>query len=435
MPLYRVLARGMKLPRIGTIRKGSKVPILDNGKPRLNAKGEAVMRPVEQPYWVIHVDAADDERTLETLYDAYGTREITCLNVYLLYPDADLNWSSWMEAYTAGQLVARSDERIITYLSDPTNGQTLIQDGRVANLPKNPKSPTARLIEGLGVGDILSYSEDMVLAVSAGSNEPITWKAVGRLSVVIKELGRPDRWFQMITGSYWYDIPFVYTAIDKVRDVARYTNRPANTIPLLLKRVPVETSYEDENGKKHRKTMHCVQLELRDDVVKGLMQAYEDTPFTFQLASRPTLPALGDGIITQAEYADSVETYDEGQESDFVGPEWNLELVEANQEGPLPVEAKGGSKAVARGVSIPVITPQFLVSEKIVPNEDLGAKLIALLMIDGASVEAGKRRIKLYEDWRKFHPRNDDVTRKFCAEKAIAGEVPPAQSEDEEAPF
>jgi len=292
------------------------------------------MRPIERAYWVFHVDAGDEQGTLEAIYAAYRTKEIKSLNVYLLYPDAEQNFSAWMEAYTSGQLVARSDERFVTYLSDTTNGQTLIQDGQVVNLPKNPKSAAGQLVADLKMGEQLHYNEDMVVALSTGSENKITFKAVGRLSVVIQELRRPDRWFQVITGSYWYDIPFIYTGIEKVKDIAMYSGRPANTIPMVLKRVPVETSFTDDSGKKRRKEMHCIQLEVRDDVIAGLMSAYEDTPFSFQLTARPQLPETVTIGNRPVENSYASESFDEPDE--IVDDAWDAELSGLEGDPPVP---------------------------------------------------------------------------------------------------
>lgn len=335
MPLINVLRRGMKLPRIGTLRKGEQVPVIDKEtkKPKLDKKGEAVMRPVERPYWVIHTDTSDDEGTLEKIYAAYGTKEIKTLNVYLLYPDAEKNFNAWMEAYTSGQLVARSDERVVTYLSDTTNGQTLIQDGRMIDAPKNPKSAAGQLVADLQPGEELPYTEGMIVALSSGSENAISFKAVGRLSVVVRELRRPDRWFSVITGSYWYDIPFIYTAIDKINEISRYSGRPANTIPLLLKRVPVETTFTDDSGKKRRTEMHCIQLDVRDDVISGLMEAYEDTPFVFQLTAPPQLPEMVGGREVQSSY--NGESFDEPDE--IINEEWEADIADL-QDGELPVQ-------------------------------------------------------------------------------------------------
>jgi hypothetical protein len=250
MPIYNILKRGLRFPRLGTIRKGAQVPVIDTQtrKPKTNAQGEAIMRPVEKPYWVFHTDATQKD-TLEQIYQAYGTNEIPELHVFLPLPDAQSNFDFWLEAYTASQLVARSDEQTVTYLSDITTAETLIRDGKVVAYSKNPNSVAGQLVKDIPLGGSLPYTDGMIVAVTEQSNQPITFKAHGRLQVVIAELGRLATW-TVITGSYWYDIPAIYSTLELVEQITRASGRPANTIPLLLRRVPVEVSFTDEKTNK-----------------------------------------------------------------------------------------------------------------------------------------------------------------------------------------
>jgi len=300
MPLHNVLARGMKLPRIGTIRKGLQVPVIDkdSGKPKKNQAGEVVMRPKEMPYWVFHIDPTQQDEVLSVLGRAYGTKEITELNVFLALPDAYSNWSAWQEAYNFNQLIARSDERVVTYLFDVESNETLIREGEIVAHSKFPESPAGKLVNGIEIGGQLPYAPDMILAVAQKSGKAITFKAVGRLNVVIKELRRLVT-FTVVTGGYWYDIPAIGTTVDILDSIAQTTGRGANTIPLRLRRVERERNYTAEDGSKKKKVSYDIELEIRADITAGLLETYEESPFALKLQSstnrQPVLPEFGNG--------------------------------------------------------------------------------------------------------------------------------------------
>lgn len=295
MPLYNVMKRGMKLPSIGKIRKGIQTPVIDQatGQPK-RKNGEIVMRPKELPHWVFNIDPQQREEVMGVLEKAYGTKEIKELNVYLAKPDAFSNWSAWMKAYNSNQVVAVSDERVVTYLFDVDTDETLIKDGVVIAHTKNPESAAGKLVNKISIGDTLAYDPTMIVAVSKTSGRPITFKAEGLLNVVIYELHRLVE-LTVITGGYWYDIPGIHTTIDILESITQATGRGANTIPLRLRRVEREHKYTDENGAKKKKVSYDIELEIRADIVAGLLETYEQSPFALKLnqpRSGPTLPEL-----------------------------------------------------------------------------------------------------------------------------------------------
>jgi len=311
MPLYNVMNRGMRLPRIGTIRKGEQVPVIDKetGKPKTR-NGEIVMRPVERPYFVFSIDQTQQADVEQVLKSAYGGLQIKELNVFLAMPDAFSNFSFWMEAYNANQLVARSDERIVTYLFDVDTNTTLIKEGVIVEHSPKPDSPSGKLVNHLKIGAELPYTADMVLAQSKTSEKAIIFKAVGRLNVVIKELRRLVT-FTVMTGGYWYDIPQIWSTVEILDSIAQSTGRGANTIPLKLRRVEREHKYTAEDGSKKKKISYDVELEIRADITAGLLESYDGAPFTFGLASpkQPTLPELGGGEPVES-YSDDEDTVD-----------------------------------------------------------------------------------------------------------------------------
>jgi hypothetical protein len=318
MPLYNVMNRGLRLPRIGTIRKGVQVPVLGpDGKPKKGRNG-IVTRPKEMPYFIFKCaeSTANPGDNIEAeLYNLYGTKEIRELNVFLAYPEAEQNFSFWLEAYTNSQLVARSDERVITYLYDVETNQTLIRDAVVIEHSTNPNSPAGKIANKVAIGQPVPHTPDLVLGETKESRNPITFKAVGRLTVVIRELRRLAT-FTLITGGYWYDIPQIYSTIQIVKDICNATGRGANTIPLILRRTEVEGTYTDDSGAKKKKMRHDVELEIRPDITRGLLESYNDSPFALALeqghSGQPVLAANVGDVDEEFTDAISAEAVEEG---------------------------------------------------------------------------------------------------------------------------
>lgn len=311
MPLYNVKNRGMKFAPLGSIRKGMQVPVLDKetGKPK-KRNGEIVTRPKEMPHFIFHADATREEQIVGKLASEYGGTEIKSLNVLLAFPDPAQCWSCWMEAYNHNQLIARSDERILTYLFDTESNETLVKDGAVIMHSSAKNSPAALLVRDIPVGSPVPYVEDMVVGTSKSSNAPITFSAVGRLTVVIPELHKGDNplplgTWKVVTGGYWTDIPQIDSAMEMVKSICKITGCTANMIPLLLRRAEVESTYTKEDGSQGKRTSYPLVLEVRGDVISGLLETYNSSPFLNMLESHPA-PALNAPAEAQEEnYGDA----------------------------------------------------------------------------------------------------------------------------------
>jgi len=339
MPIRNIDLRKQHLPKIMNIRKGIKVPVMDRktNKPKLDERtGEIVTRPKEVSYFVFHFDDSDDE-TKSIIESVYGD-EPDKINAFLAYDDKDKTWDYWFEAYIYGQLVARSDGVVITLLFDITNGQRLIERGQVCAIPDNPESTAGRLIvdNNLGVGDILSYYEDMVVATTQ-SGRAVTFDAVGRLSIIIPEVGRYAT-ATVHTGGLWHDVPHITEMVERVFEIASGINRPPNLIPVILTRVPYEMSYKDPDGKAHKRTTWNIQMEIAPQIFKGLLKAYHDTPVALLAAEPP--PQL----------APPVDMFGENEPTspylvDGVSEDWQDDVVSQNQGEP-PIEQE--SKAIPR---------------------------------------------------------------------------------------
>lgn len=346
MPIYGIQNRGLRFPTIGSIRKGIRMPVLDKetGKPRKNRAGEIMTYPKEVPYFVFHVDPTAQD-TVDRIFSAYRTREISELRCFLAYPNASENFDYWLEAYTASQLVARSDEVNVLYLRDTETGEMLVRDGAVLAHSSNPNSVAGKLVQDIPIGGKLPYEKDMIVAVAKTSGDKITFKASGRLHVVIPEVQRPVT-FTVITGAYWYDIPSIRSAVDLVDMVSQYSNprRPANTIPVILRRVPVEVPYVGDDGQRHKKVQYPIQMEVAADVFGGLLEVYANTPLAFQLQA-PTAPVnypvltsgKDEGFEDDDEFVEAIDDPDPFPMPDEEAPR-NQPLPVNGSERPFPPE-------------------------------------------------------------------------------------------------
>lgn len=313
MPLYNVQNRGMKFAPLGSIRKGMQVPVVnkETGKPKKRG-GEIVTRPKEMPYFIFHPDAAREEQIMGKLVQVHGGLEIKAIDVLLAYPDPSKCWSCWMEAYNNSQLIARSDERVITYLFDTASNETLIKDSVVIAHSSAASSAAGLIVKDIPIGSPVNYVEDMVVSVSKSSNTPIKFAPVGRLTVVIPELHKgenplPFGTWKVVTGGYWMDIPQIDSTMQMVESICKLTGCGANMIPLLLRRSEVETSYVKEDGSQGKRISYPLQLDVRGDVISGLLEKYDSSPFETFLLEQPTqAPALNSPVDVEENFEDSV---------------------------------------------------------------------------------------------------------------------------------
>jgi len=313
MPLYNIMNRGLRLASLGNIRKGIQVPVMDGDKPKRGKGNQIVTRPKEMPHFVFKFAESTNSPTEinpveQELYQLYGTNEIKALNVFLAYPDAFQSFSFWLEAYTFNQLIARSDERNIQYLFDVESQETLVRDGILIKKSSKPNSHAGQITKGIEVGQPVPHLENMVIGKTE-SDRNIEFKAVGRLVVVIKELRRLAT-FTLKTGGYWYDIPQIYSTIRIIDEITKATGRGANTIPLILRRVEREGTFTDDKGAKKKRVRHDVELEIRADIVSGLLAGYDESPFALSIQNnQPVLPSNVE-TVAEEDYADVVDSID-----------------------------------------------------------------------------------------------------------------------------
>jgi hypothetical protein len=249
MPILGLTDRGMAFPMIGKIRKGAK-------------KKENENRPGEDlTYFRLDFDL-NESASAELFKSIYGDQPQS-INFHLP-PSETLEdvASFWLEAYTAGRMVARSDGEIYHYLIDTKNNNVLVQNGELVDqkgktYPYNPKEPSGY------------YTSQ-----KTGKEMPIYCKPVGRIRIVIPELRRAA-WLMFMTGSK-------YDCMNLSSEIATLTQMPyrISSIPLILTRKPREISCPDaKTGQKVRRTKWLVDIEINPAWFGQLLDHEKKTQF------------------------------------------------------------------------------------------------------------------------------------------------------------
>lgn len=238
MPIERIAKRSeLAFPEIGVIRKGKKTN--DPKRPMMDLD-----------YFRVEFHEGETEKE-KLFFDRYGeTPKI--INILLPFENC---WQYWLEAYTAGRMVARSDGEKFIYLVDTKTGAVIVQDG------KPEKEYT----------EIAGYYID-----NKGQEQPVKCKPTGRLTVVVPELGALACLTVHTTSIH--DI----NNITKYLEAIRFINGKVSGIPLMLKRVPKQVSVPIK-GEKRRMTKYLIDIEVspmwvQRNIINELLKDYEEAP-------------------------------------------------------------------------------------------------------------------------------------------------------------
>lgn len=377
MPIKGLTDRGLSFPEIGQIRKGAK---------------KTENRPgADLTFFRVEFD--EQEQKAAQAFAAVYSDKPSYIRIILPFNEIERMWDAWYEAYTAGRMIARSDGEYIVYMLDD-KGDVVVQKGVDASGNKVPHPAN-----GIAGHDY--------------KGKPVQFKASGRLKVIIPELSRAAYLTVMTTSVH--DIANISAQLGAFKEL---NGGQLAGIPFILRRRPKKISTPGENGQRVRRVKSLISIEADPQWVKAKLGEIKT------LAMPEDTLLLPDAIEDMSEYEpdeDEVEAFVTEIQDD-----WNADIA-AEEEAEPPIKQSAdlmGTKAVKREPDVPVITPQFLLDEQIVKNKKEADYMIALLMIDGAAVDEGKARIKLFNAWRKVFPGQNDAARKQAAEKAIAGEQP-----------
>lgn len=265
MPIIGLTDRGLAFPEIGQIRKGAKK------NPNENRPGK------DLTYFRVEFDERE-QKTADAFIARYGEAP-TEINVLLPFNEIERCWDAWLEAYTAGRMVARSDGEKFTYLVDTKTGEVKVKGSQ-------PHTP---------------YTEGQVVGYDY-KNNPIKCRPVGRLKVIIPELGRAAYVTVMTTSVH--DIAHLSEQLEAFKDING--GRIAG-IPLVLRRRPKKISVP-KGAERVRMVKWMLSIEADPEWVKG------------KLMEVKKLALPGNGVALLSDVVDS-------------GPEWeDAEFVEEEMD-------------------------------------------------------------------------------------------------------
>jgi hypothetical protein len=230
MSIKGLTDRGLAFPEIGQIRKGAE-------------KNEKGYVGKDLTYFRVTFDE-QEVKAAETFLRVYGPqpREI---NVLFPFDEIERVWDPWLEAYTAGRMVARADGEKYIYRVDPKTGEVLVKNGE----------PFTPYHEGEIVAEIINGN---------GNKEQIKCKATGRLKVVIPELQRLAYITVMTTSVY--DIGNISAQLEAIKQV---NGGRIVGIPLVLRRRPKKISIPKAGGQRARLTKYMLSIEADPEWVKA----------------------------------------------------------------------------------------------------------------------------------------------------------------------
>ena len=378
----------MRLPKIGNIRKGVKVPVIDKNtkKPALDNFGKIKTYPKEVPHFVVSFDVPGLQERFEK---AYGKEPVT-INCFLAASDVNRVWMSAYEAYSYSEKTAASDGVNITYLLDPTTSQKIIINGVISEMPTNSNGPAAKVVQGFGLGDSVPFTDETQDALGLTPH--------GRLNVIVAELN--ERAFLTVhTGGRYGDVPHLEYMVDEIFDLAEGINRSPIMIPFTLTRYEVERKYKQE-GKTKKRVGWDIMMRISDKVFEGVMQAYQANPIRLIVDQQPKM-------------FEAPEDYIENDEQVYI--------PETSEVLPLPETIE------TEGEEYQEITIGYLIEQKIINYPMHGESLFNLLEIplSGFELQEGLERIDLYRKWREALGGKSKEDKIDAAQRAINGEVVP----------
>ena len=236
-PIIGLSDRGLAFPEIGQIRKGAPKP----------EKG--IGRDLE--YFRVDFDAREVD-AIATFNRIYPGGKPTDLNIVLPFNSIEGVWDAWLEAYTAGRLVARADGEKFIYLVDTKTGGILVRNGLDAN------------------GNVRPYTAGQVVGRDY-KDKDIRCKATGRLKVVLPELQRLA-YLTVLTGSL-NDIANISAQLLAIQTFCAGMGKGLGGTPLVLRRRPHEVSCPDpeDKSKRVRRTKWLLSVEADPEFVKAAL--------------------------------------------------------------------------------------------------------------------------------------------------------------------
>lgn len=228
MPIKGLTDRGLAFPEIGQIRKGAK-------------KGEN--RPgADLNYFRVEFDELE-VKAAAAFKAAYKDKP-TAIRIILPFNEIERMWDAWLEAYTAGRMIARSDGEFILYQLDD-DSDLIIHNG----LDKS--------------GNRVPHPADGIAGRDYKGNA-VKFKPTGRLKVMIPELARAAYLTVMTTSVH--DIANISAQLAAFKEL---NNGQLAGIPFILRRRPKPISTPSDNGQRVRRIKSLISIEVDPDWVQA----------------------------------------------------------------------------------------------------------------------------------------------------------------------
>ena len=253
MPIKGLTDRGLSFPEIGSVRKGIKEERIKDGK--------TIQVPKDLDYFRVEFDEQERETAAKFL-EVYGPQPQE-INIILPFDEIDRIWDAWLEAYTAGRMVARADGERFIFWVDTATGKTKVKNGE----------PLTRYKPGQAVG-------------KTQKGKDIFASPVGRLKIIVPELARAAYLTAHTTSAH--DISNLSRQLAAFKQL---NGGVIKGIPLVLRRRPKGISIPMEDGQRTRMQKWLLSIEADPTWVKA------------KLAEVKTL-ALPDGVSLLLEPGD-----------------------------------------------------------------------------------------------------------------------------------
>lgn len=235
MPIIGLTDRGLSFPEIGQVRKGIK-------ETKTRKDGSTYQIPKDLDYFRVEFDA-QELKTASKFLEVYGQQPQE-INIILPFDQIDRCWDAWLEAYTAGRMVARADGERFIYWVDTKTGIAKVKNGL----------PETSYEDGQQVGQ--DYK-----------GKPVFAKPVGRLKVIVPELARAA--FLTVHTTSIHDIDNISQQLQAFKQL---NNGVIKGIPLVLRRRPKPISIPAKDGQRTRMEKWLLSIEADPDWVKAMLE-------------------------------------------------------------------------------------------------------------------------------------------------------------------
>src|SRR3990170_838817 len=372
MPIVGMTDRGLSFPEIGQIRKGAKKDPVQN-------------RPGSDLKWFRVEFDEREQGSADTFKSKYGPQP-TEINIILPFNEIERCWDAWLEAYTAGRMVARSDGEKFTYLVDTKTGEIKVKGGE-------PVTP---------------YNEGQIVGHDY-QNKPVKCRPVGRLKVIIPELARAAYLTVMTTSVH--DIANISAQLEAFKTLNG--GRIAG-IPLVLRRRPKMISTPGEKGQRVRREKWLLSIEADPEWVKRMLSE----------TKRLALPGNGTALLPETpgpEWDKDIFESDviEEDEEEFEPPS-DPETVNEDEDRPAPQDVNIQAPAAQASTNSKDTVYQAVVDAALSENVHAAKETLNRYCKTGySSVEQAIAWMRLYRGWRDL---GGDP--KQAAEAANKGEEP-----------